>query len=141
MTMSNSNVLSGTMSSSAVTKFLKHVGSFNNPPTQISSFASSYLSASVPDSELLLSTAKNTIAQQFTTITPLYGNYLLPIPSIHRRIKMFSDWLEQFEVVSVLAGWSGHAKLVNFATHLRGKAYSFYQYVLINNKVNMVKVF
>ena len=103
MTMSSSNVLSGTMSSSAVTKFFKHVGSFNNLHTQISSFATSYLSASLPDSELLLSTTRNTIAQQFTTITPLYGNYLPPIPSIHRRIKMFSDWLEQFEVVSVLA--------------------------------------
>lgn len=39
---------------------------------------------------------------------------------------MFSDWLEQFEVMSLLGGWSEHTKLVNLTTHLRGTAYLFY---------------
>ena len=36
------------------------------------------------------------------------------------------DWLEQFESVAVLGGWSGHCKLVHLTTRLRGAAYSFY---------------
>ena len=34
------------------------------------------------------------------------------------------DWLEQFESVAVLGGWSGHCKLVHLTTRLRGAAYS-----------------
>ena len=39
----------------------------------------------------------------------------------------FQDWLEQFESIAVLGGWSEHAKLVNLTARLRGGAYSFFR--------------
>ena len=41
--------------------------------------------------------------------------------------EVFEEWLEQFEAVASLAGWSEHAKLVNLTTRLRGVAYSFFR--------------
>ena len=41
--------------------------------------------------------------------------------------EIFQDWLEQFESVALLGGWSEHGKLVNLTTRLRGAAYAFYR--------------
>ena len=40
---------------------------------------------------------------------------------------IFQDWLEQFELVANVLGWSSQAKLVNLITRLQGQAYSFFR--------------
>ena len=41
---------------------------------------------------------------------------------------IFQDWLEQFELIANVLGWSSQAnyKLVNLITRLQGQAYSFF---------------
>ena len=39
---------------------------------------------------------------------------------------IFQDWLEQFELIADVLGWSPQAKLVNLITRLQGQAYSFF---------------
>ena len=39
----------------------------------------------------------------------------------------FQDWIEQFESVAILGGWSEQGKLVHLTTRLKGAAYSFYR--------------
>ena len=43
--------------------------------------------------------------------------------------KLFTDWIEQFElpVVASVCLYDDHAKLVNLTTRLRGQAFAFYQ--------------
>ena len=38
----------------------------------------------------------------------------------------FQDWLEQFEMVANVCGWSPQARLVNLVTRLEGQAYVFF---------------
>ena len=38
---------------------------------------------------------------------------------------IFQDWLEQFELVANVLGWSSQAKLVNLITRLQGQANIF----------------
>ena len=40
---------------------------------------------------------------------------------------IFQDWLEQFELIADVLGWSPQAKLVNFITRLQGQAYSLFR--------------
>ena len=39
----------------------------------------------------------------------------------------FRDWIEQFEMVATVCGWSEPAKLVNLTTRLKGQAFVFYR--------------
>ena len=110
---------------------LAHVGSYTIPCSRVSSSAASCLSSSLAGGESLPPATRSTLVQPFSTITPLYGNQLPPISRFtgeeSAEMETFSDWLEQFEAVAQLAGWTEHAKLVNLTTHLRGTAYSFYR--------------
>ena len=40
---------------------------------------------------------------------------------------IFQDWLEQFELIADVLGWSLQAKLVNLITRLQGQAYSSFR--------------
>jgi len=64
-----------------------------------------------------------------TTNTPVDSNYAMSLLNQLPLITQFSseeqsdgetflDWLEQFESVTQLGGWNGHAKLVNLTTRL-----------------------
>ena len=75
------------------------------------------------------------------TVVPMYGNQLPPISRFTgeedcSESGTFSDWLEQFEAVAMLAGWNEHAKLVNLTTRLRGTAYSFYRFCVSEQRSN-----
>ena len=39
----------------------------------------------------------------------------------------FQDWLEQFEMIAGVYGWSLQAKLVNLVTRLQGQVYAFFR--------------
>ena len=39
---------------------------------------------------------------------------------------IFQDWLEQFELIANVLGWSSQAKLVNLITRLQGQDYSLF---------------
>ena len=39
----------------------------------------------------------------------------------------FQDWLEQFEMIANVCGWSPQARLVNLVTRLEGQAYAFFR--------------
>ena len=104
-----------------------HVSSLTSNP------ATSFVSASLP----ILPAVGSDIVQPSATVVPaapvvpMYGNQLPPISRFTgeedcSESGIFSDWLEQFEAVAMLAGWNEHAKLVNLTTWLRGTAYSFY---------------
>ena len=72
---------------------------------------------------------------------PIYRNQLPPISRFTGEENCsesgtFSDWLEQFEAVAILAGWNEHAKLVNVTTRLRGTAYSFYRSCVSEQRSN-----
>ena len=41
--------------------------------------------------------------------------------------KLFTDWIEQFELVASVCHWHDRAKLVNLTTRLRAQAFAFYQ--------------
>ena len=75
------------------------------------------------------------------TVVPMYGNQLPPISRFTgeedcSELGTFSDWLEQFEAVAILAGWNEHAKLVNLTTRLRGTAYSFHRSCVSEQRSN-----
>ena len=38
----------------------------------------------------------------------------------------FQDWLEQFEMIANVCGWSPQARLVNLVTRLEGQPYAFF---------------
>ena len=40
---------------------------------------------------------------------------------------IIQDWLEQFELIADVLGWSPQAKLVNLITRLQGQAYSLFR--------------
>ena len=40
---------------------------------------------------------------------------------------IFQDWLEQFELIADVLGWSPQAKLIYLITRLQGQAYSFFR--------------
>ena len=93
-----------------------HVSSLTSNP------ATSFVSASLP----ILPAVGSDIVQPSATVVPavpvvpIYGNQTGEEDCSESGI--FSDWLEQFEAVVMLAGWNKHAKLVNLATWLRGTA-------------------
>ena len=39
----------------------------------------------------------------------------------------FQDWLEQFEMIANVCGWSSQARLVNLVTRLEEQAYAFFR--------------
>ena len=130
MTVSTGNVLSGTVSSNVVIRPLTHVKNFSNPHPQISSSATLYLPASFLTVNCCSQLQGVPFPNDFQQLHHCRGI------SCHLRISQFrgeksskretfSDWLEQFEAVAQLAGWSEDAKLVNLTTYLRGTAYSF----------------
>jgi len=41
--------------------------------------------------------------------------------------ELFTDWIEQFELVASVCHWDDHSKLVNLTTRLRGKVFAFYR--------------
>ena len=63
--------------------------------------------------------------------TALLAQQLPPLPKFSGEINdgdvdTFQDWLEQFEMIANVCGWSPQAKLVNLVTRLRGQAYAFF---------------
>ena len=106
----------------------------STPTTSLSTSASTL--ASVPSLSSLTSTVGASAATAPVTLLP--ATYTAPLLSQLPQIPRFSgdetndgetfqDWLEQFESVATLGGWSEHGKLVNLTTRLRGAAYSFYR--------------
>ena len=53
-------------------------------------------------------------------------------------METFQDWLEQFEMIANICGWSLQAKLVNLVTRLRGQAYAFFRSCTIQQKTSYV---
>ena len=49
----------------------------------------------------------------------------------------FQDWLEQFEMIANVCGWSPQARLVNLVTRLEGQAYAFFVHVQLNKRLAM----
>ena len=49
---------------------------------------------------------------------------------------IFQDWLEQFELIANVLGWSSQAKLVNLITRLQGQAYSFFRSCTIEQRTD-----
>ena len=63
----------------------------------------------------------------------LLAQYLPPLPKFSGELSdegcgmdIFQDWLEQFELIADVLGWSPQAKLVNLITTLQGQAYSLF---------------
>ena len=48
----------------------------------------------------------------------------------------FQEWIEQFEMIASICGWSAQAKLVNLVTRLRGQAYAFFRSCSTQNKTS-----
>ena len=48
----------------------------------------------------------------------------------------FQEWIEQFEMIASICGWSVQAKLVNLVTRLRGQAYAFFRSCSIQIKTS-----
>ena len=48
----------------------------------------------------------------------------------------FQEWIEQFEMIVSVCGWSAQAKLVNLVTRLRGQAYAFFWSCSTQNKTS-----
>ena len=46
----------------------------------------------------------------------------------------FQEWIEQFEMIASVCGWSARAKLINLVTRLRGQAYAFFRSCSMQNK-------
>ena len=62
----------------------------------------------------------------------LLAQNLPPLPKFSGKLSdggcgmdIFQDWLEQFQLIADVLGWSPQAKLVNLITRLQGQAYSF----------------
>ena len=77
-------------------------------------------------------------ARQLVNVDPLksvlLAQNLPPLPKFSGELSdggfgmdIFQDWLEQFELVANVLGWSSQAKLVNLITRLQGQAYSFFR--------------
>ena len=103
MANSANNVLFTTGSSMVGTQPLSHVGISSNSQVSLttSSSATSYLPGSMP----LLPAARSAIVQRLSTIVPMYGNQLPPIPRFtgeedSSESGTFFDWLEQFKDVA-----------------------------------------
>ena len=73
---------------------------------------------------------------QSANVDPLKSVLLLqnlpPLPKFSGKLRdggcgmdIFQDWLEQFQLIADVLGWSPQAKLVNLITRLQGQAYSF----------------
>ena len=102
--------------------------------------ASQYNSSTVANADGNMSVAGGLTTSSLPIIYPLQNNIYSPVPMLNQLPPItqysgeeqpdgetFQDWLEQFESVAQLGGWSNHAKLVNRSTRLRGSAYSFYR--------------
>ena len=48
----------------------------------------------------------------------------------------FQDWLEQFEMIAIVCGWSPQARLVNLVTRLEGQAYAFFRSCTTQHKTS-----
>ena len=48
----------------------------------------------------------------------------------------FQEWIEQFEMIASICGWSAQARLVNLVTRLRGQAYAFFHSCSTQNKTS-----
>ena len=73
----------------------------------------------------------------------LLAQQLPPLPKFSGErndgdMETFQDWLEQFEMIANICGWSLQAKLVNLVTRLRGQAYAFFRSCTIQQKTSYV---
>ena len=112
-------------------------------PTSSRDPATSFVSTSLPILPAIGSGIVQPLATVLpeATVMPMYGNQLPPISRFTgeedcSESGTFSDWLEQFEAVAILAGWNEHTKLVNLTTWLRGTAYSFYHSCVSEQRSN-----
>ena len=48
----------------------------------------------------------------------------------------FQEWIEQFEMIASVCGWSAQAKLVNLVTRLQGQAYAYFHSCSTQNKTS-----
>ena len=72
----------------------------------------------------------------------LLAQQLPPLPKFSGErndgdMETFQDWLEQFEMIANICGWSPQAKLVNLVTRLRGQAYAFFIPVQFSRRLVM----
>ena len=73
----------------------------------------------------------------------LLAQQLPPLPRFSGEVNdgdmdTFQDWLERFEMIAGVCGWSPQAELVNLVTRLQGQAYAFFALVQLNRRLIML---
>ena len=71
----------------------------------------------------------------------LLAQQLPPLPRFSGEVNdgdidTFQDWLERFEMIAGVCGWSPQAKLVDLVTRLQGQAYTFFHFCTAQQKTS-----